>query len=178
LLLGHSSVQTTERYLGCKQNLGNPVNDRFIPVMSSECNNPAREGPGSQTPAELESTSAPSDQPSPSEAKDLVVFEILRESKCAECGKELLGGDFLFIEGGRPLCLSCADLDHLVFLPRGDTALTRRARKHSSLSAAVVRFSSARKRYERPGRAGRGIRPSRLLTILICEITQGHSIVF
>ena len=28
-LLGHASVQTTERYLGCKQNLGHPVNDRF-----------------------------------------------------------------------------------------------------------------------------------------------------
>jgi site-specific recombinase XerD len=31
-LLGHVSVQTTERYLGCKQNLSNPVNDRFIPA--------------------------------------------------------------------------------------------------------------------------------------------------
>jgi site-specific recombinase XerD len=28
-LLGHASVQTTERYLGCKQNLGHPANDRF-----------------------------------------------------------------------------------------------------------------------------------------------------
>ena len=28
-LLGHASVQTTERYLGCKQNLGQPVNDLF-----------------------------------------------------------------------------------------------------------------------------------------------------
>ena len=28
-LLGHASVQTTERYLGCKQNLERPVNDRF-----------------------------------------------------------------------------------------------------------------------------------------------------
>jgi site-specific recombinase XerD len=28
-LLGHASVQTTECYLGCKQNLGHPVNDRF-----------------------------------------------------------------------------------------------------------------------------------------------------
>ena len=37
------------------------------------------------------------------EAKDLVVFDILRESKCADCGKELLGGDFLFMEGERPL---------------------------------------------------------------------------
>src|SRR5216117_3044222 len=86
-----------------------------------------------------------------SEAKDLVVFDILRESKCADCGKELLAGDFLFMEGERPLCLTCADLDHLVYLPRGDTALTRRARKHSALSAVVVRFSRARKRYERQG---------------------------
>src|SRR5258708_6971250 len=28
-LLGHASVQTTERYLCCKQNLGHPVNDLF-----------------------------------------------------------------------------------------------------------------------------------------------------
>jgi len=51
----------------------------------------------------------------------------------------------------RPLCLACADLDHLVYLPSGDTALTRRARKHSALSAVVVRFSRPRKRYERQG---------------------------
>ena len=55
------------------------------------------------------------------------------------------------MEGERPLCLSCADLDHLVYLHRGDMALTRRARKHSTLSAVVVRFSRARKRYERQG---------------------------
>jgi len=79
------------------------------------------------------------------------VFDILRESKCTDCGNELLGGDFLFMEGERPLCLKCADLDHLVYLPRGDTALTRRARKHSALSAVVVRLSRARKRYERQG---------------------------
>jgi len=28
-LLGHASVQTTERYIGCKQNLKEAVNDRF-----------------------------------------------------------------------------------------------------------------------------------------------------
>jgi hypothetical protein len=84
-------------------------------------------------------------------AKDIVVFWIVRDSKCAECGTELWKGSFLRMEGERALCLSCADLDHLVFLPRGDTALTRRARKHSTLSAVVVRFSRARKRYERQG---------------------------
>jgi hypothetical protein len=47
--------------------------------------------------------------------------------------------------------MECADLDHLVFIPRGDAALTRRSRKYSTLSAVVVRFSRARKRYERQG---------------------------
>jgi len=28
-LLGYAAVLTTERYLGCKQNLEEPVNDRF-----------------------------------------------------------------------------------------------------------------------------------------------------
>jgi hypothetical protein len=86
-----------------------------------------------------------------SEGKDLIVFDIVRESQCADCGKELQAHDFLFMEGERPLCLTCADLDHLVYLHRGDTALTRRARRHSTLSAVVLRFSRARKRYERQG---------------------------
>jgi len=32
-LLGHASVLTAERYLGCKQNLEKPVNDRFGPLF-------------------------------------------------------------------------------------------------------------------------------------------------
>jgi len=79
------------------------------------------------------------------------VFDIVRDSKCADCGMELLARDFLFMEGERPLCLACADLDHLVYLHRGDTALTQRARKHSMLSAVVLRFSRVRKQYEREG---------------------------
>jgi hypothetical protein len=47
--------------------------------------------------------------------------------------------------------MTCADMGHLVYLPSGDAALTRRARAASRLSAVVVRFSRARKRYERPG---------------------------
>lgn len=85
-------------------------------------------------------------------APDLVVFEkVSEEGKCSECGAELVRGDLLFMEKGQPLCLVCADLDHLVFLPSGDMALSRRARKHSSLSAVVVRFNRPRKRYERQG---------------------------
>ncbi|MGH6912781.1 MAG: DUF2293 domain-containing protein, partial [Geminicoccales bacterium] len=50
-----------------------------------------------------------------------------------------------------PLCLDCADLGHLVFLPSGDAALTRRTKRASRLSAVVVRWSRSRKRYERQG---------------------------
>jgi hypothetical protein len=70
---------------------------------------------------------------------ELVVFEkVSEEGNCSECGAELPQGAFLFMEKGRPLCLPCADLDELVFLPAGNTALTRRARKHNSLAAVVV----------------------------------------
>lgn len=87
-----------------------------------------------------------------SKAPDLVVFQkVSEEGNCSECGAELNRGDLLFMESNRPLCLGCADLDHLVFLPAGDLALTRRARKHSPLSAVVVRFNRPRKRYERQG---------------------------
>ena len=84
-------------------------------------------------------------------SKDLVVFSILRNSQCVDCGEALWKGDLLFMEKERPLCLACADLDHLVYVPRGDAALTRRAKKHSTLSAVVVRFSRARGHYERQG---------------------------
>ena len=90
-------------------------------------------------------------QQAPSASKDLVVFSIIRDSKCSECGAELWKGECLSMESGKPLCMACSDLDHLVFLPSGDTALTRRAKKHSGLWAVVVRFSRARGRYERQG---------------------------
>jgi hypothetical protein len=86
-----------------------------------------------------------------SQAPELVVFDIYKESKCSECEAELAKGSFLVMEAERPLCLECADLGYLVYLPRGDATLTRRARKYSKLSAVVVRFSRARRRYERQG---------------------------
>jgi len=49
------------------------------------------------------------------------------------------------------LLTSGADLAHLEYLPSGNTALTRRATKHSPLRAVVVQWARARKRYERQG---------------------------
>jgi hypothetical protein len=83
---------------------------------------------------------------------EIKVFISQRESKCDECGEELGSHAWITLQENKgALCLSCADLDHLVYLPAGDTALTRRARKHSRLSAVVLKWSRARKRYERQG---------------------------
>ncbi|HUE22986.1 MAG TPA: DUF2293 domain-containing protein [Bryobacteraceae bacterium] len=79
------------------------------------------------------------------------VFSIVKESKCSQCNQKLWKGELLTMQASQPLCMECADLDHLVFLGSGDAALTRRATKHSSLWAVVVRFSRSRGRYERQG---------------------------
>jgi site-specific recombinase XerD len=52
-LLGHASVQTTERYLGCKQNLGHPVNDLFT-LHSNRGVQPENDGALDPTPVENE----------------------------------------------------------------------------------------------------------------------------
>ncbi len=67
---------------------------------------------------------------------------------CASCGD---AGDLLLEDKAGAVCLDCADLGHLEFLPSGDAALTRRARKASRLSAVVVRWSTRRNRFERQG---------------------------
>jgi hypothetical protein len=102
-------------------------------------------------------------------------FGAVTEWSCVECGGT---GDLLVSEDGRTVCLTCADLDHLVFLPAGDAAMTLRAKKASTLSAVVLRFNRPRKRYDRlgllvepggagqcraavPGRRGRTVAPPR-----------------
>jgi hypothetical protein len=80
---------------------------------------------------------------------DLVVVRPVKDFTCTECGEE--DGSLLIMDAGGPLCMTCADMDHLMFLPSGNAALTRRAKKASRLSAVVVRWSRSRKRYERQG---------------------------
>ena len=82
---------------------------------------------------------------------DIKVFMSNRDSKCEDCGREIEQGEFIQLYSNKVYCLTCADLDHLVFLPSGDTALTRRSRKNSKLSAIVLKFVKHRKRNERQG---------------------------
>ena len=86
-----------------------------------------------------------------SRAPEAVVFLILRDSACSECGAELPHGSFLMVEGEKALCVACAGLADLVYLPAGDAGLTRRATKYSGRTFVVVRFSRSRGRYERQG---------------------------
>lgn len=84
--------------------------------------------------------------------EELKVFITNRASVCDECKENLGTGAWIFLNRKKgALCLSCAELDHLEFLPSGDAALTRRAKKYSSLYAVVLKWSRARKQYERQG---------------------------
>jgi len=80
---------------------------------------------------------------------DLVVVSPVRDWSCSVCSTD--AGGWLIMDDCGPVCLTCADMEHLVFLPSGDAALTRRAKAVSGLSAVVVRFSRSRGRYERQG---------------------------
>jgi hypothetical protein len=80
--------------------------------------------------------------------RDLVAIVPLRDFTCVTCGST---GWLLVMDDAGPHCLTCVDLDHLVFLPAGDVALSQRARRASTLSAIVIKFSRSRKRYERQG---------------------------
>jgi len=80
------------------------------------------------------------------------VFFSSRDSSCDECQEKLGKGALIAFTNTRKVCcLSCADLDHLVYLQAGNVALTSRARKHSKLSAIVFEYSKSRKRNERQG---------------------------
>ena len=65
---------------------------------------------------------------------EIKVFISSRASTCSECGENLGSHAWITLAGDRgALCLTCADLDHLVFLPSGDAALTRRAKRNSTV---------------------------------------------
>ena len=91
------------------------------------------------------------DNPQRGRANEMTAFMLRNQTTCSECGQELWPGNLLRKEGAKGLCMECADLDHLEYLPSGDTAITRRATKYSRLRVVVVQWSRTRKRYERQG---------------------------
>ncbi|MFB1295730.1 hypothetical protein ACAG24_009465 [Mycobacterium sp. pW049] len=61
---------------------------------------------------------------------------------CANCGGI---HDLILDDSG--LCLDCAGLGHLVFLPSGAAALTRRTEKAAPVSAVVIRANTRNTRH-------------------------------
>ena len=80
-----------------------------------------------------------------------IVYIIIKDSHCFQCKNAMPRGSFLMTDNDEPHCMSCSPYKELVFLPSGDALLTRRAKKYSAINVVVVKFSSARKRYERQG---------------------------
>jgi hypothetical protein len=79
---------------------------------------------------------------------ELTVMEVPDTWTCARCHER---DSLMLKDNAGAVCLDCADLAHLEFLPAGDAAMTRRAKKASRLSAVVVRWNKRRNRYERQG---------------------------
>jgi hypothetical protein len=88
---------------------------------------------------------------------DLVVLEARDGFECAECGGP---DERLMMDAGSAICMSCADLDHLVFLKAGNATLSRRARKESGLAAIVIRRDPRRR--DRTQRLGILVEPDAL----------------
>ena len=102
------------------------------------------------------------------EIDDTIVVEVVRDSGYVECGDELGKGRGLRMEQARPLCMSCAGLAHLVFLPPGNAALTRRASKYSALRAVLVRVPPWFARHVRQRYPGCPLNEARALAEQAC----------
>jgi hypothetical protein len=70
---------------------------------------------------------------------------------CPKCNRDFLVGDLKYYNGSEYICLGCAELDYLIYLPSGNHCLTRRAQKYSKVSANVYRQNKSKHRYERKG---------------------------
>lgn len=81
----------------------------------------------------------------------ILVFPSQGEGDCAHCAAPLYQSAFVTFKNNAIACVKCGGLENLEFLPSGNTALTRRATALSEVKYVVLKFSRARKRYERQG---------------------------
>jgi len=87
----------------------------------------------------------------PADSDAILVFPSQCEGVCAHCSAPLDQSHFVTFKNDAIACVDCGGLENLTFLPSGNTALTRRANALSPLKYVVLKFSRARKRYERQG---------------------------
>lgn len=90
---------------------------------------------------------------------ELLVIAPARDWVCTSCGGT---GDLLTIDRPGPLCLSCANLDDLEFLPSGDARVTRcakRSRQHAVRGRGAMEPVTQALRAPRNPRRARRDRP-------------------
>ena len=87
----------------------------------------------------------------PSDSDAILVFPSQGEGDCAHCAAPLYRSPFVTFKNDTIACVNCGGLENLEFLPSGNAALTRRTNALSAIKYVVLKFSRARKRYERQG---------------------------
>ena len=93
---------------------------------------------------------------------DIKVFMSNRDNKCEDCGREIEQGEFIQLYSNKVYCLTCADLDHLVFLSSGDTVPAANTRAICSGRMAPPAAKSGKNGDEcSPAQAGRYARKHR-----------------
>ena len=80
-----------------------------------------------------------------------VVFRSVLALLCCECKKNFNKGTFFYCDEGRGLCLVCANLNKLEYLPREERNLTRHIVKSGVDFKRVVEFRYSDISYERIG---------------------------
>jgi hypothetical protein len=79
------------------------------------------------------------------------VYVAGRKVQCVRCNVPIFPGQFQKAQGSNARCLRCVRLAHLIFVPPGDMALTRRATRNSRRSAIVLQYDRRHGCYERVG---------------------------
>ena len=87
----------------------------------------------------------------PADSDAILVFPSQGEGDCPHCAAPLHHSAFVTFKNDAIACVKCGGLENLEFLPSGNTALTRRTTTLSEVKYVVLKFSRARKRYERQG---------------------------
>lgn len=60
----------------------------------------------------------------PPKENDRIVYILRRETHCGRCNRELWQKEFVCLTGGEAICLDCAGLAHLEYLPTGYSPAT------------------------------------------------------
>jgi hypothetical protein len=83
------------------------------------------------------------------------VYRIVSRSRCYECDACLEPGSIVLLRRAQDekevLCVACAHLDNLEFLPGNNAKATQLAKKNSARTFVVMQWSALWKCYERQG---------------------------